>query len=74
MSKQRVLQCSHYIDDRFCDLGKEADFYGYCQMCHRYSPQKKKIHKINRKKEVMDKRKKNDFLSKSDWENENETM
>ena len=36
MAKTREIACIHYVCNRNCDLGKEADFYGHCQTCKTY--------------------------------------
>lgn len=34
--KTREIACIHYICENKCDLGKEAKFYGHCQICPVY--------------------------------------
>lgn len=36
MGKTREIACIHYKCEGNCDLGKDADFYGHCQICKTY--------------------------------------
>lgn len=60
MAHTREIVCVHYISKGNCDLGKDAEFYGLCQTCNKYSKKpgakpartdtrKKKLKKIERK-------------------------
>lgn len=58
--KTREIQCKHYECEGACSLGKNANFYGYCQHCQKYEKKhgalpnrtdtrRSKMERINRK-------------------------
>ena len=60
MAKIREIACQHYKYKGCCDLGKDAEFRGHCQICPSYKKLKggkparvdnrrKKLEKINKK-------------------------
>lgn len=38
MSKERTITCQHYEHEGSCSLGREAEFWKYCQRCPDYLP------------------------------------
>lgn len=38
MSKERTITCQHYEYEGSCSLGREAEFWKYCQHCPDYLP------------------------------------
>ena len=59
MSKFKETPCEFYISKGECKKGRNAEHFGYCQICNKYSPRAKVKH-INKKKEYLDKLKKNE--------------
>ena len=52
--KDREIACVHYICEGNCDLGKEAEFRGHCQVCKTYkkTPGGKVARTDNRKQKL----------------------
>lgn len=61
MAKDRIVPCEHYVCKGDCNLGRNAEYTGYCQKCNEYVPQKRNIEKVNRRKEKLEKIKKKEF-------------
>lgn len=34
--RDREIQCLHYVCEGKCNLGKDSNFWGYCQTCPFY--------------------------------------
>lgn len=58
MAKDRETPCLYYVCAGLCAKGRKADHAHYCQKCDRYRPRAKVRH-INRKKEELNKIRKN---------------
>lgn len=64
MSRTREIACIHYIHEHNCDLGKEAEFYGHCQICKSYSAKKGgRPARVDRRKQKQEKINKKELKS-----------
>ena len=62
--KTREIACQHYIHEHNCDLGKEAEFYGHCQICKTYSAKKGgKAARTDNRKQKLDR-----IMRKEKWD------
>lgn len=59
MAKDRITPCKFYVCVNLCEKGRKADYNGYCQKCNKYIPRVKEKH-LNRKKQELEKIRKND--------------
>lgn len=66
MAKTRETICLYYICAGKCDKGRKADHNHYCQICDKYKP-RARIKNINKKKEKINKIKKNEKIEYYEW-------
>lgn len=59
MAKLREITCKSYKCKGQCEKGRKAEHHGYCQKCDKYVP-RARVRCINRKKQALDKIRKND--------------
>lgn len=60
MAKDRLTPCLYYICAGECAKGRAAEHDGYCQHCDKYKPRARVRH-INRKKQKLEKIRRNDW-------------
>ncbi len=52
MAKDRETPCVYYICAGSCEKGRDAQHWGYCQKCGKYTPRVREKHENKKKKEI----------------------